>query len=251
MTRVRESRGRYLRGPADDDEADLFNRLFQLRRFDFVSRYGDFMDSVCDELKFEQFHDLDRYWTEISNGITQEKSLWRQWQFGITFDEDVKTTCAVFNACTATGLDFDNVMRSIAVYADRNDNSLVRASAAHLAEQGKWALLIRALDLDLDEIRFFTLKHLRTEIPALRKTVQAVVDRYFDRSAKWPTTRPAGCRRKPTSLQRRQKMPVSLQRRQKKIVSLQRKQKNESRQRQSRGGRGRGASSRCRSGPGA
>lgn len=181
----------FLRRPVDTGDLNLVERLSQLRHFEFAARYGDYLARVCDQLKitarmeetkcFEQLNVWDRYWTDINSDINKEHTSWRKWEArdpAVT-DADVKTTLAAFNACNAMGLNFDRVLRSIAMYADRS--SLVHASIQRLVEQGQWHVLKDTLAQDLVDIPVVTPGHLRGNIPLLQETVQSVIDTYFDR----------------------------------------------------------------------
>lgn len=181
----------FLRCPVDFDGLNLVERLSQLRRFEFAARYGDYLAQICDRLEvtdrtektqyFEQLNGWDRYWTDINSSINQEQPRWRRWEMrdrGVK-DEEIKTTLAAFNACNNMGLNFDRILRTIAMHADRN--SLVHMSIERLAEQGQWRVLKDTLAQDLVEIPVVTPGHLRSNIPLLQETIQAVIDVYFNR----------------------------------------------------------------------
>lgn len=59
---------RFLRGPGNELESTLYDRLSQLRRYEFAARYGDYAKKVCDDVKTAALeHDRilpDAFWLE-------------------------------------------------------------------------------------------------------------------------------------------------------------------------------------------
>lgn len=187
---------RFLRGPLDESELNLVHKLSRLRRFEFAARYGDYLSAVCDRLKvtariektqyFEQLNGWERYWTDINSDINREASTWERWKVRdpTVLGEMVKTTLAVFNACNVMGLNFNRILQTIAMCADRN--SLVHASVLRLVEQRKWHTLCQTLARDLIDLPVVTPNHLRGNIPIMQETIEAVIDTYFDRRGASP-----------------------------------------------------------------
>lgn len=181
---------RFLRGPPGSDMSSyLVQRLAELRRYEFAARYGDYMQHVCESLKcnaqaektqyFEQLQGWNRYWTDIANDIRSEGEAWEQWQLrtpGVQ-DEHVKTTLAVRFATSHMGLNFDHIISTIQMYAQRNE--LVHASIFHFVGKGQWNTLAKLLYRDLMELPTVIPHTLRHNIPVLQCCIQKLIDQYF------------------------------------------------------------------------
>lgn len=186
---------RFLHGDESVDQ-DLVARLAELRQYEFAARYGDYLANVCSQLKetarmqktkyFEQLTGWQRYWTTIQDDIHSERSKWRQWERGspLATEEDVKNTWAVFHACKHMGINFEDTIRTIGMYADRN--SLVHNSFMQLVESSSWWILRETLARDLNDLPLVIPADLRSDIPLLQTIIASITDSYFERNEKTP-----------------------------------------------------------------
>lgn len=119
-----------------DEQLDLLKKLAELRRYEFDARYGDYFQEQT--ANFTQLHGWNKFWTDTNDEIERERQAWQKWLFRVpgSSDEDVKTTLAIFNACNTMSLTFDQILQTIAMYADRN--SFVHMPILNLVSRGQW-----------------------------------------------------------------------------------------------------------------
>lgn len=111
---------------------------------------------------------------------------WRRWlvRSPDVDDNKVKTTLAIYNACNHMGLDFEGMLQTIAMYADRN--SLVHMSVLWMVRKGMWYKLTGLLHSGLRDLPVVTPEHLRENIPILQLIIKSVIDEYYNRNAEHP-----------------------------------------------------------------
>ncbi|KAK5233975.1 hypothetical protein LTR47_005093 [Exophiala xenobiotica] len=190
------STNEFLRGPGDDIDFDLLDRLCLLRRYEFAARYGDYMKEVCEKLKvssrelkkeyFEELNGWNKKWTDIKDALNREHHAYRRFQNrdpAVT-DEEIKTTIAVERTCAASGQNVESVLQSISMYADRK--SLVHMSTLHMIENGMWHKLRECLCRDLKDLPKVTPANFRHTIPITSNIINGVIDTYFKRNEKEP-----------------------------------------------------------------
>ncbi|KAL6411504.1 hypothetical protein AUP68_05220 [Ilyonectria robusta] len=186
---------KFLRDPLGSDICStMVERLAELRRYEFATRYGDHMQAVCDELKskvqvekpqhFEDIRVWNRFWTNINADLKQEHEDWVKWGFRSPYvsNKQVKTTLCVFNACNHMGLSFYHVLQAIQLYAGQNN--LFHKSILRYIENGEWCRLAEMLFRDLRDLPVVTPSHLRKNIPVMETIINAIVDEYFIRGDK-------------------------------------------------------------------
>jgi hypothetical protein len=183
----------WLQVPRRDCWPDLVERLAELRRYEYASRFGDYFKDVYERLEktaldlktshYQAIMGWNNEWTDIAAKLDKEKEDYRCWVVtynGPVEDKQVATHLAIRAACRAMGANMDMTMEAIYAYEDRN--SLVHKSVLDLVERGEWDDLKRFLVRDLLDLEIVTPKHLTPTIPILQSLIYAVIDRYWIRN---------------------------------------------------------------------
>jgi len=186
----------FLRLPGDQASSDLAERLTELRRYEFAARYGDYLSHVCEKVKakasenktefYEEITGWNNHWTDISTKLKGEADYWRRYQ---NKDKRVSTnmiaaTLAVERACGFIGLNFENTIATIHMYADRNQ--AVHKDIMELVEDGDFGTLAQVLSQDLRDLPVVTPDKFKSEIPIVKSIIMAIADQYYLHGADVP-----------------------------------------------------------------
>ncbi|KAF7552903.1 hypothetical protein G7046_g7259 [Stylonectria norvegica] len=180
------------------------NKAVEIRRYEITTRYGDYMAYVCEHVKssanpekaedFTTRPDWDRTWRDMYSAIQRELPLWGPssahhktdfWKLlerksGQIDPDKVKTTGEIFNACQALGVDFDDILHTIARCArPRPYPALVDDRILELVQRGWWSILIKMLAQDLVDLPTIMPARLRDNIPLLQAIILTIIHEYY------------------------------------------------------------------------
>lgn len=167
----------YLR-PLEGRNMNLMNELLHLREVQYMTRYGDYLKIIpnqipaaVDKKKSEDWELIgkSRFWTEIAEELKQE---------AISKDS-YKTTVIIRKACLDLAISAELAFWSIREYGDRNSN--LHRDLDTLKKEGKFPTLAKILFTDLHELSMiFSVVKSETDIGSLESTIQQQIDLHFD-----------------------------------------------------------------------
>ncbi len=167
----------------------LQDQLVALRRMSFLAKYGDLLAEACKKLRSEAqtrklLHSeyLSGYWTDVAAKLIKEKPAWKE--FTLRGKDDMREHCntwaAVIQGCGCAGFDFENMLKIIFLYAERNE--IFHSGLLPLIQQGDYHELSRILATDLIEIPAATIPSEDLEAEFLKQLLNSLIDHWFVRN---------------------------------------------------------------------
>jgi hypothetical protein len=177
---------KFLQALKDETQQELTTSLQELRRYQFLEQYGDYLEQACRKLKIAatKHHTSEweslahgQKWTTISQNLKEEETEWKKSYY--THEDRVKTTIAVKAACQHIGIDYDQAVKSLHLYAERNEK--FHNSFNHDIERGKFSEVAHTLYNDLLEVeRVCSLADVKEQI-LLETLIEELIESWFDR----------------------------------------------------------------------
>lgn len=180
----------FLRPLKSAHNAELEDKLLQLREFQYLIRYGDYMKIVPTRLRLHASKHKSKNWQLISG-----KNYWSRIAMTIGAEEEARkeavrvgaalgqvklpTTAAVYMACADLGISEDIALWSIEEYGTRNRE--VHRNLNDLKREGEFPLLASILCADRNDLSStFSLIKSETDITHLRMIIQSEIDTWFE-----------------------------------------------------------------------
>ena len=188
-----EFRSKAALNPVVSDEQNQFQtKLLELKALEFHARYGDYLARICGILKYEvryqqtaQSTELAKlYWTQIQGALRKEQEAWKRFSImpdgepGKPDASQVATHLTMERACNNIPLQFDDALRVIYLYAERN--SLVHLEVEQMVDEGRWPDLANALHQDLKALPALIPPTFNSDIPVYEACIKSLIDEYFD-----------------------------------------------------------------------
>ena len=170
-------------------KSTLEENLLELRKVQYMARYGDYFAREVKELKkavqrlteVENKEAFNDYWTSIQAQIENEKEVRANSKSPMT--SEIPTLLAIDAACRANGLVQDHVYWAIEKYATRN--SMFHSDLNELLQKGHFGLLANLVYADGADIRRVVHPDSKEDIRQLEFTIAKFKQVYFDIRVGW------------------------------------------------------------------
>ena len=187
---------RFLQPLKSAQTAELEDQLLQLREFQYLTRYGDYMKikptrlkAYAGKYKLENCQSFSgsNYWSRIAMNIAAEEEARKEAvRIGASLNK-VKspTTAAVYIACADLGISDENALWSIQESGTRSRE--VHRDLNDLKKEGEFPLLASMLCADRNELSStFSIIKSETDITHLRSIIRGEIDTWFEDTSKDP-----------------------------------------------------------------
>ena len=162
--------------------------LLKLRKYTYWARYGDYAGHMASQLRkkagsaktaFSEANSGQFLWTDISQNIKKEEPSYKENCFRKI--DTVTTTFAVYEACVHIGIDSDNMINLIHMYADRN--KAFHKGLKEMLEGQKFLSIAKCIFDDLNELPSICPPELSDDESAMRALLEQLRDEWFDISS--------------------------------------------------------------------
>ena len=181
----------WLRACESPQEQEEQDEILALRRLAYLARYGDYfaqetnrLRRAANELEFTTeesknmapLRNKETKWTEISRALKQEESTWKK--HGTTRGLDrVRNYHNIHLVCGKLGIDLDESVQSIHLYAERNEQ--VHCGLLTLIVGRKWSKLAKTLSTDLNDLDSLVPAGSLREYTYTKTLLTSLIGRYF------------------------------------------------------------------------
>ena len=169
----------FISGLPTEEAARLQRQTLQLRKFEYMGRYGDYWARECKSLKdqakeagVEGQDVLLIYWTQIHEKITAERAVSR------TPSKDTPTLLLVYNTCSRLNISPEHMLWAIQRYAERND--IMHSSVQELIQRGDWTELAILLYNDASDLDWVIPEDMKGDLMMMKITIDEVRNAYFE-----------------------------------------------------------------------
>lgn len=170
-------------------EDDALKRILELRRYEFVCRYGDYMATLANHLRklaktfnIKEFALISsaKYWTDINIELNREADAWnaRLFRHRKIEAQEVKHHILIDKVCIQIGISPEIMREVIAAYAERN--SLAHLGLAAMLRDSQISKLKKTLYNDMREIEAVASWEETEKVTAIQVTIKFFTERWFD-----------------------------------------------------------------------
>lgn len=175
---------------------EMGDQLLQLREFQYIARYGDYMKIIPNRLKIHasntKFEDWELisgsvYWSKIADQLEEEEKKRKEaTSKGLFQVTSAPVAYAIFKACYDLGISDDLAIWAIKEYAARNRGA--HRDLIDLKKEGQYSLLAMILCADRNELfSTFSCIGSETDLTHLQNIIQGEIDTMFEDTVENPT----------------------------------------------------------------
>jgi hypothetical protein len=174
------------------DAQKLQDEIVRLQRTALYARYGDVLAVACRQLrneaeakKVEGWELLQKdYWTDIDARLGKEKEAYVKVLKGQMFHDQCPTHIAVHHGCTGVGLNMNDMLSVIHIYATRSE--LLHANLMPLIKKGLYNDLAKRLHDDFCDIPLVieVSEHMQADL--MSNLLNTIIDLWFNRDPDEP-----------------------------------------------------------------
>ena len=166
----------------------IVQNVLKLRKYTYWARYGDYAGHMASQLRkkagsaktaFSETISGQFLWTDISQEIKNEAPYYNENCFREI--QTVATTFAVYDACVHIGINSDNMINLIHMYADRN--KAFQRGLKEMLEGRKYFDIAKSIFDDLNELPSIMPPELSDDESAMRALLEQLRDEWFDISS--------------------------------------------------------------------
>ncbi|EEH40301.2 hypothetical protein PAAG_02356 [Paracoccidioides lutzii Pb01] len=168
-----------LRVVRSSDAQVLQDRLIDLQKTTFYTRYANIFAELCIQMKTVTGPMHKPYWTEIYGKLLSEKDTYRRLLSGGRAHYDCPTYLAISHACDQIGFSHSTIFQTICQYAKLNDP--IDMNIFSLIKTGKFDDLKKHLHSDSRIIPLLVYSNDWKLIKLLKRVIEFLTDLWFVR----------------------------------------------------------------------